>query len=300
MSRAEITELRARDGVPLRCGLWKAGTPRAALLLVHGVASHLDWYAPLAEELASHGICVAIADRRGTGKSGGVRGDAPNADILLDDVRLAAEHLCTAAPGVPLHLAGVSLGALIATAAVTRGIVRPASLLLITPAFALAQPLTRWQRVRLRALSALWPRCSLRLPYDAKAVARTADWQAALDADGLRLRAITARLARVTMSLQVEVTAHARRAEVPLLLQLAGADRVVDNAAARAFFAAAPGARLAEEYADAPHGLPLSLARGRLEAAMAGWILGGFRHARRHDAHHERDATSLLRRPDHA
>ncbi len=300
MNAAAITELRASDGVALRCALWKTDSPRAALLLVHGVASHLDWYAPLAAELSSRGICVAIADRRGTGKSGGVRGDAPDADILLDDVRLAAEHLRAAVPGAPLHLAGVSLGALLATAAVTRGVVSPASLLLITPAFALAQPLNGWQRLQLRLLSTLWPRWTLKLPYDSKAVARTGDWQAALDADKLRLRTITARLACVTMSLQAEVAADAHRAKVPLLMQLAGADRVVDNAAARAFFAVSPGSRLTEEYADAPHGLPLSLARGRLEAAMATWVLDGFTHAGRLEARVERDATNLLRRPGRA
>lgn len=300
MSDARIKEITARDGVPLRCAVWEADSPRASLLLVHGVASHLEWYQPLAQELSARGITVAVADRRGTGKSGGVRGDARDVGILLDDIRLSAEHIRDAAPGMPLHLAGVSLGALLATAAVLRNVVSPASLLLITPAFALAQPLTRWQRLQLHVLSALWPRCALRLPYDSKSVARTADWQAALDADGLRLRAITARLARITMSLQSEVLARARSAGVPIFLQLAGADRVVDNAVARAFFAAAPGGRLAEEYEDAPHGLPLSLAAGRLEAAMASWILDGFRHTNRQDTQVERDATSLLRRPGRA
>lgn len=300
MSAAEQGFIQAADGVSLRCALWCAQTPQAALLLVHGVASHLDWYRPLAEDLQSRGITTFIVDRRGTGSSGGARGHAPSAAALVDDVARAAAHLSAKVRGVPWHLAGVSLGALIATTAVVHKAVSPSSLLLVTPAFGLARPLTRLQRLHVRVLSALVPRANLRLPYDAKSVARTSDWQTALDADPLRLRSITARLARITLDMQAEVLAYSSNLHLPVLLQLAGADRVVDNALARSFFAQVRGSGACEEYEGAPHGLPLSLAQGRLEAALAAWILEGYRRAGRASEHVERDATALLRRPGRA
>lgn len=304
--------LRAEDGTPLQCACWAATEPRAALLLLHGVASHLRWYAPLAETLADNGITVVVADRRGCGRSGGRRGDAPSAAALLRDVQLAAAALRERAPGVPQHLCGVSLGALLAAVTVMETPATWSSLILITPALRLATPLTKWQCLRLGVASVLCPSLSFPMPYGANALARTADWQDALDSDPLRITRITARFGRITMVLQHSLPQQAAKLHAPILLQLAGDDRVIDNAAARSFFeASASQRRRVETYEGAPHGLPLSLARGRLEAQICAWIFSesalrtdaaisttghnGLRHVEA--TSFARDETGLLRRP---
>lgn len=296
--------LRAADGTPLQCACWPASQPRAALLLAHGVASHLRWYAPLAEALADTGITVLIADRRGCGRSGGRRGDAPSTAVLLDDMRLAAAALRERTSGVPQHVGGVSLGALLAAAALLEEPAAWSSLVLITPALQLATPLTRWQQLQLTVAGAITPTLSFRMPYGSNAIARTADWQAALDADPLRITRITARFGRITQRLQSNLLLRASEVHAPILLQLAGADRVVDNATSHNFYSHCSSTiRRVETYDDAPHGLPLSVARGRLEAQLSNWMLVESQRpaanaaCAANDQRFARDDTALLRRP---
>ncbi len=68
--------LTARDGVLLQGHRWlpEQRNANAALIFLHGIASHGAWFAETAAFLAEHGIAVYAPDRRGSGLSGGPRG----------------------------------------------------------------------------------------------------------------------------------------------------------------------------------------------------------------------------------
>jgi alpha-beta hydrolase superfamily lysophospholipase len=101
------------DGVTLSTSHWIAATPRAAIVLVHGVAEHLGRYEHVGAALAERGFDVRGTDLRGFGKSGGRRGYVEDfsdyATDLIDDVA-AARQL-----GIPVVLLGHSMGGLIAS-----------------------------------------------------------------------------------------------------------------------------------------------------------------------------------------
>lgn len=118
----------AFDGHRIHVRRWDpAGSPRAIVLIAHGMAEHGDRYAPLGEYLTERGIVVYAMDHRGHGKSArhaddlGHYADATN-DIdgwsrVVDDVSRVILHARGNHPGIPLVLLGHSMGSFIAQAA---------------------------------------------------------------------------------------------------------------------------------------------------------------------------------------
>ncbi|HYW06936.1 MAG TPA: alpha/beta fold hydrolase, partial [Longimicrobium sp.] len=71
---ARSATLRAGDGTRLHYHVWSAPSPRAALLLSHGLGEHGGRYAPIAAALVADGVSVFALDHRGHGRSAGQRG----------------------------------------------------------------------------------------------------------------------------------------------------------------------------------------------------------------------------------
>ncbi|HXC49533.1 MAG TPA: lysophospholipase [Candidatus Limnocylindrales bacterium] len=109
-------------------------TPRAALVLAHGMSEHSGRYDPLGRFLAAGGVAVHALDHRGHGRSGGEMGTVEEFSYFLDDLStfhslVRAEH-----PAGPLVLLGHSMGGLIATAYVLERKPQPDLLILSGPA----------------------------------------------------------------------------------------------------------------------------------------------------------------------
>ncbi|MEO0576495.1 MAG: alpha/beta fold hydrolase [Pseudomonadota bacterium] len=98
------------DGYPLHVHVYEAVGPRlASLVLLHGVVSHAEWLAPIARQLAAAGVQVVCPDRRGAGHNTSARGDAPDSQVLIDDVVRIVDACVD--KSVPLHLGGFCWGA---------------------------------------------------------------------------------------------------------------------------------------------------------------------------------------------
>jgi acylglycerol lipase len=92
------------------------GTPRAALLFVHGFIEHIGRYAHVFPVWAARGIAVFAYDQRGFGKT--ALGEEKSADsaygkesleMQLEDIRWAAAETRKKWPGAPLFLMGHSM-----------------------------------------------------------------------------------------------------------------------------------------------------------------------------------------------
>ncbi|MGB9904716.1 MAG: lysophospholipase [Desulfotomaculales bacterium] len=104
--------LRAAGGVELFCVKDLAGSPRAAVIIAHGLAEHHGRYDYFAGALNGFGFSVYRYDQRGHGKSGGERSFLPAYDLLFEDAKVVVEYARGENPGVPVFLFGHSMGAL--------------------------------------------------------------------------------------------------------------------------------------------------------------------------------------------
>jgi alpha-beta hydrolase superfamily lysophospholipase len=107
------------DGVEVFARRWMPdGTPRAAVVIAHGLSEHSGRYARFADALVGAGDAVYAADHRGHGRtaaSTGVGRVGPGGmDPILDDLHRLAGLAASETGGAPVVLFGHSMGALLA------------------------------------------------------------------------------------------------------------------------------------------------------------------------------------------
>jgi alpha-beta hydrolase superfamily lysophospholipase len=100
---------------------------------VHGIQSHAGWLTETGHALADRGLELWALDRRGSGMSGGIRGDLPSAAMVLDDYDRALTQVEVRGACPPLLL-GQSFGGSVLTALLVRRPVDPSLVVLCAPA----------------------------------------------------------------------------------------------------------------------------------------------------------------------
>ncbi|GGU29261.1 alpha/beta hydrolase [Streptomyces daghestanicus] len=93
---------------------WPAARPRYVALLAHGYGEHIGRYEEVAGVLTRHGAAVYGPDHLGHGRSAGERVLIEDFEDVVTDLRTAADLARAAHPGLPVVLAGHSMGGLIA------------------------------------------------------------------------------------------------------------------------------------------------------------------------------------------
>ena len=102
-----------RGGTKLHMRSWRAASPKAVVVICHGVNSHSGQYLWTGEQLAAAGFAVYAYDHRGRGKSEGPR-------FYIDDIADYTEDLGTLInlaksrePGLKVFLLGHSAGGVV-------------------------------------------------------------------------------------------------------------------------------------------------------------------------------------------
>jgi alpha-beta hydrolase superfamily lysophospholipase len=103
------------DGCELVMHHWAPTRPAAVIFYVHGLQSHAGWLFETGPDLSSQGVALAVMDRRGSGRSGGSRGDITRFEQWVDDYVNGLERVADRYAGLPVLLLGQSMGGKIAT-----------------------------------------------------------------------------------------------------------------------------------------------------------------------------------------
>lgn len=118
----DVLPLQREAGCTLQVHRWlPPQTPRALILLCHGMAEHAGRYGHLGDALTAAGMALYGHDQRGhglTAKGGelGFFGRQDGWSKVVGDVDALALHAMHTHPGVPLFLLGHSMGSYIAQA----------------------------------------------------------------------------------------------------------------------------------------------------------------------------------------
>lgn len=106
-----------RGGTRLHMRSWRpAGTPRAAVVLCHGVLAHSGQYLWSGEQLSAAGFAVYAYDHRGRGKSEGPRLFINDITEYTDDLGTFIGLVKSREPGLKVFLLGHSMGGVISCA----------------------------------------------------------------------------------------------------------------------------------------------------------------------------------------
>ncbi|HEX7241947.1 MAG TPA: alpha/beta hydrolase [Longimicrobiaceae bacterium] len=262
------------DGVRLHTCAWEVAEPRAALLLAHGIGEHSGRYAPLARDLAAHGVAVYALDHRGNGRSPGRRGHVRRFGEYVDDLEAFRRHVAAALPaGLPVFLLGHSLGGLIALRYLQAHPEAPlAGAVLSSPALGIAVEAPAWKTRLAGLLSRVLPALPFANEIDP---AHLTHDRAVVDGyrdDPLVHPRITPRLYTEMLAAISAALAEGGRLRLPLLFLIPDADRVVAPAAARAFAEGLRGDVTVRVYEGFYHESLNELERERVVGDIAAWI----------------------------
>ena len=259
-----IDWLGTDDGARLRRGHWlphgPSTPPRGRVLLLQGLSEFLEKYTEVAQQLTARGLEVWSFDWRGQGHS--TRGDRPPRNAFerhLADLEIVLAQL---PPGPPLLLLAHSMGAHLALRQMLRRPRLVVRAVLCAPMLGirtrpwpqwLARRLARWM-IRLgfgrRSLPGRANYTPLTIPFAVNPL--TSDrasyerLRRRIEADpGLAFGQVDWYwLAAAVAAADPLHAPGLARLDTPLLMLLAGRDQVVDSAAAAAFAARLPRARV--------------------------------------------------------
>jgi alpha-beta hydrolase superfamily lysophospholipase len=264
---AEVRSFAASDGRRLRYWSVAAAPERHRILYVHGIESHGTWFLPAAAALRERGCTTFLLDRRGSGLNREPSpGEAVSPATLLDDLRGFREAI----GDPPMHLAGLSWGGKLACAAALdqpRGL---RTLALITPGLCSLVDLRPGAKLAMAAgLVLRRGRNRIRVPIEPEMFTTTPALLDFIRNDPWRTKHVSARLLWSGTRLDRKVRRGIAALELPVLLVLAGRERIVDNAAVLALLQQLPPGRLSvRTYAEATHSVQLEQT-GRLAGDMA-------------------------------
>jgi alpha-beta hydrolase superfamily lysophospholipase len=228
----------ASDGYPIHVISWDPdGDVRGHVTIVHGVQSHGGWYHNLGRTLAAAGYQAHIPDRRGSGANQIDRGHTPSAQRLIDDLVEWLSVARTESAGIPRALVGISWGAKLCVLAAADAPEAVDAVALICPGLHPRVGVTFGERLRIARAYLTNRRRMFPIPLSDPALFTAhADGQAFIAGDALGLRTATAGLLAASTFIDRRVARAPGRVRRPVLLMLAGHDRIVDNARTLDYF----------------------------------------------------------------
>jgi alpha-beta hydrolase superfamily lysophospholipase len=268
----------SRDGLQLYHELWLAEPKpaRASALFVHGYGEHCGRYAWPIEYLRARAVDCMAVDYRGHGQAGGARGHCYHFEEYTFDLEAALDLLARQAAGRPRFVIAHSHGALVALRTL---LARPE---LMTPLRGLAlsspflglkmrPPLLKVAAARM--VSRAMPRLTMKSGIPPEHLSHEPSVAQAYKTDRWVHDVATVRWFTEAMAAADYCLAHASALDLPLLVQLAGDDRIADAARSRALYEAVPrkDKRLIE-YPGFFHEIFNEVGRAQVFADLERWL----------------------------
>ncbi|MCY2940808.1 MAG: alpha/beta fold hydrolase [Planctomycetota bacterium] len=213
------------------------GISKGTIVFIHGIQSHGGWYETSCKKFAQAGYRVLFLDRRGSGLNEVSRGDSPSFRTLLDDLKEFLQHQRKEITGsTPLILGAISWGGKIAFGLEIRIANLVDGFILLAPGFCPKIQPTRKERFFIALGSLFSPRRLFNIPLnDPDLFTSNPVAQKFLKEDPFALRKATARFLLDSVRLDFYLRIFRTKISKPILLLIAGQDKIIDNEKTIAF-----------------------------------------------------------------
>ncbi|RKP49947.1 alpha/beta hydrolase [Cohnella endophytica] len=244
---------------------------KGMVLAVHGLGDHSGGLRNLYEKWAESGYIVYALDLRGHGRSLGKRGFIRTWDEFRGDLHSLRELGASETQGLPIYLAGHSLGGVISADYALHHGEGISGLVLIAPAISYRP--TFFEKFLLASLGKLKPDLAIRKNGDPEGLTLDPEILTRLTSDPLRHNTVTPGLGLGLMQAVSRIMKQSSAIQIPLLLQYGLEDKLTPPAKLREFFhSVGSGDKQTFEY-DAMRHRPFDdLDRERFFADMLNWL----------------------------
>ncbi len=210
---------------------------RGRMVLAHGMGEHSGRYAHVISRITGTGVSVWAPDHRGHGRSTGKRGHIDSFDQYISDLdQMVAIARKDMPPGLPFFMLGHSLGGLMALSWAETRAEKTDRIIASSPGLRPAVKVPLIKGALGRIMSRIYPSLTFDNELDSTALSHDPDVISGYDHDPLVHRRISARMFTEMISEMEHTTRRAAMITNPLLMQVAGADRLVDPALSVSFF----------------------------------------------------------------
>ena len=207
------------------------------MVIAHGLGEHSGRYGNVIERVLPRGFSVWVPDHRGHGQSGGRRGHILNFVQYLTGLRLMVELAKKDMPGkIPCFLLGHSMGGLIALDFAQRYPELIDGVVASSPCLGMVIEVPPVKKVLGSFMSYVWPGLIMGNELDATKISRDSDVVKAYENDPLVHDRVSARFFTELMAAMESVNQQASSLNVPVLMQVAGEDFLVNADASKDFF----------------------------------------------------------------
>jgi len=227
----------AADGVNIFYRQFAAETEKARLVIAHGLGEHSGRYGNVVERLLPKGFSVWLPDHRGHGKSEGKRGHVLNFMQYLIDLKsmleLAREGMHG---GCKCFLLGHSMGGLIAIFYAQRFNDLIDGIVASSPALGMVIEVPGAKKILGSFMSYLWPGLTMGNELDAGKISHDQDVVSSYQHDPLVHDRVSARFFTEMLAAMETVNQQVASLKVPILMQVAGDDHLVNARISKQFF----------------------------------------------------------------
>ncbi|MBN1490078.1 MAG: alpha/beta fold hydrolase [Phycisphaerae bacterium] len=249
---------------------------RGAVLYLHGIQSHGEWFERSGTRLAEAGLAVLMPDRRGSGRNDRDRGHAPSAARLVADAGEWLDELVRRSGRATATVIGVSWGGKLALALYRARQPQVGSLALVAPGLFPLVDLRPVEKIQVALALLANRRRPFRIPItEPEMFTANPERIAYIRDDALSLHDVTASFLVASRRLDRQLRSAARWPGVPTHLFLAEHDRIIDNVSTRQWLHELPWPdRTITEYRDASHTLEFEPDGAPFIGDLAAWVSG--------------------------
>ena len=263
----------AGDGLRLFFRRWLVPQAKGLVAVIHGFAEHSGRYAHVVDFLCAQGWSVAAYDCRGHGQSGGRRAHIDHFQEYLDDTRSFLDEVKKAGFTKLPILLGHSQGALIAARYVQMLPDAVAGLVLSSPFLGLAMKVPALKVAAGKVVSKIFPTLAMKTGLDPALLSHDQEVVEKYAADPLVSNIATARWFTEIQQAQETAVQQSGGINCPMLMLLAGNDRVVSSSISKQLFSGAASAdKILHEYEDYYHETMNEVGRDKVLVDLGTWL----------------------------
>jgi len=246
---------------------------RGVFIITHGLAEHSECYAPLAKILAEDGWQVYAWDMRGHGRSEGKRGYVKNLSYYVDDLEIFYNLVAKEAAGKNIVMFGHSMGGLVTLRYLQSKRVKYSGLVLSSPLLGLKIQVPKLKEAAARIAVKWMPTLTMYNEIKYEDLTRDEEMRKSYAKDNLRHDKISPGLFLSMLENFPLALQNAGEIQSPVLMQVAGEDKIVSPDAEREFFERLPGKKnQLELYPDSYHESYNDLDRDKVIADLKKFI----------------------------